>query len=335
MYSGLEDIGESRYIKILKESPDYKDLLNLENFREYLSKSSFLKIRNVLSNLIQNSKYDKISRILPILISSEEAKVQLFDLIEDKIQDGYLVNVPVPPESIRLFYHVYTCLIEEFGIEIIEEISKKIQTQNIKKSQFAKIPINDLHDKNKNEAVIRWFLGEELSNNEQNLLCVENSIQADDKSLEMIKLIGETSDKVILLYFDDIELPYEKHGEIYQRKLLEAIKRLHHDVKQLIIILICPKKKWSIISNLADRSLASIFGPELEFYDFSIVKALIVKMMDEYWSKRGITPPQNKYFPFNERLINYFFEESKRDIRKFLKVYVKMIDKLLSGELSE
>jgi hypothetical protein len=52
MYSGLEDVGESRYIKILKESQYYKELLNLDNFRAHLSKSSFLQIRNVLTDFI-------------------------------------------------------------------------------------------------------------------------------------------------------------------------------------------------------------------------------------------------------------------------------------------
>ena len=336
MYSGLEDAKESQYIKILREYlPEYKKLFNVEDFRDSLTKSCFLKIKNDLTNYIQNTKNDKISRMVPILISYKTEKIQLFDLIEEKIQDGHSLNIPIPPESIGIFYHIYTCLIEEFGLEILEEISKKIQTQNIRKGQCVKALTNYLHDKEKREVVIQWFLGEELSENEKDLLGFESSIQEDDKSLEMIRLIGETSNKVILLYFDDIELPLEKYGESTQRKLLEALKRLHRDVKQLIIILICPKKKWSTIKNLADESLTSILAPKLKFYDFFFVKALIAELNDDFWSKIGIIPPEEKYFPFNERLITYFYKISEGDIRKFLKLYIKMIDKLLSGDLSE
>ena len=336
MYSGLEDAKESQYIKILREYlPDYKKLFNEEDFREDLTKSSFPKIRDDLTKYIQKTKKDKNSRMVPISISYKTEKIQLFDLIEEQIQDVYLVNVPIPPESISIYYHVYTCLIEEFGLEILEEISKKIQTQNIREGQCVKALTNYLHDKEKREAVIQWFLGEELSENEKNLLGFESSIQTDDKSLEMIKLIGETTNKIIILYFDDIELPYEKYGASTQRKFLEALKRLHRDVNQLIIILICPKKMWSTTSSLADGSLRSILELELEFYGFSLIKASIVERNDVFWSKRGYPPPTNKYFPFNENLVTYFFEQSKGDIRNFLKVYKRMIDKLISGELSE
>jgi hypothetical protein len=336
MYSGLEDAKESQYIKILREYlHDYKKLFNVEDFREDLAKSPFPNIRDALTKHIQKTKKDKNSRIVPILISYKAEITLLFDLIEEKIQDVYLVNVPIPPESIRIYYHFYTCLIEEFGLEILEEIANKIQTQNIREGKCVKALTNYLHDKEKREAVIQWFLGEELSENEKNLLGFENSIQTDDKSLEMIKLIGETTNKIIILYFDDIELPYEKHGASAQRKYLEALKRLHHDVNQLIIILICPKKMWPTISSLADGSLRSILERQLAFNGFSLVKTLIAERNDVFWLKRGYAPPTNKYFPFNEKIVTLFFEQSKGDIRNFLKIYKRMIDKLISGDLSE
>ena len=336
MYSGLEDAKESQYLKILRKYlPEYKKLFNLEDFRDDLTKFSFLKIKYDLTKCIQKTKNDKNSRMVPILISYKTEKIQIFDLIEEKVQDGHLLYVPIPPESIGIFYHIYTCLIEEIGLEILEEVSQKIQTQTIRKDQCVKALTDYLHDKEKRKAVIQWFLGEELSENEKDLLGFESSIQEDDKSLEMIRLIGETSSKVILLYFDDIELPLEKYGESAQRRLLEGLKRVHHNVKQLIIILICPEKKWSSIKDLADESFTSILESKLNFYNFFDVKALIVERNDDFWSKRDMIPPEEEYFPFDESDITFFFEKSKGDISKFLKVYLKMIYKFLSGELSE
>jgi hypothetical protein len=336
MYSGLEDVGESRYIKILREFQDYKELLNVEDFIKSLIKFSFLKIKNVLNDFIQDTKLDKISRILPVLISSEGEKVQIFNLIGERVQDGHLINFPIPPEPTRIFYHIYNCLIEELGLEILEEISSKISTQHKRKTQCVKALSDYLHDKEKRRAVIQWFLGEELSENEKNLLGFESDIQTDDESLEMIKLISETTNRTILLYFDDIELLYEKYDETFQRMVLDALITLNNEVKRLIIILICPpKEKWSTILSLADKSFSLILEPGLELYDLSLIKTLIAKRMYEYWLKQGISPPKNKYFPFNEKLINYFFEQSNGDVRKFLKVYVRMIEKLVSGELSQ
>ena len=336
MYSGLKDVGESRYIKILRDFQDYKELLNVEDFIKSLTKASFLKIKNVLSNFIQNSEYDKSFRILPISTSSETEKVELFNLIGERVQDGHLINLPIPPEPTRILYHVYTCLIEELGLEILDEISKKISPQHTRKTQCVKALTDYLHDKGKRGAILQWFLGEELSENEKNLLGFESDIQTDDESLEMIRLISDTANRIILLYFDDMELLYEKYSETFRRMVLDALIKLHDEVKQLIIILIWPsKEKWSTILSLEDESSSLILEPRLEFYGLSLIKALIAKRMYEYWSRHGISPPKNKYFPFNEKLIDFFFEQSNGDVRKFLKVYVRMIDKLVSGELSE
>lgn len=336
MYSELEDTEKSRYINILKKSTDYRELLSFENCNVYLTKTFNIKMSKVLTNFIQNTKYDKISRILPILVTSETEKIQLFDMVKSKIQNGKLVYVPSPPspsESVGIFYHIYNCLIEEFGLDVLEDISTKIQTQKIRKTRCVRALIEYLHNDEKKDAVIRWFLGEKLSISEKMVLGFENDIETDDNSLEMIKLIGNFSNEVILLYFDDIELPYEKYGNDAERKLLESIKRLHYDVKQLIIIIVCSRKSWSKILNLADESFSSILGPEMEFYNFSQLKVFISKAMEQYWSKNSVKPPINHYFPLNGKLINVFFEQTKGDLRRFLKLYIEAIGKLISSEI--
>ncbi|MFX1407418.1 MAG: hypothetical protein ACFFBW_10700 [Promethearchaeota archaeon] len=334
MYSELEDSENSIYINILKKSTDYKTLLNFENFEGYITKTSITKIRKALTNFIQNIKHDKISRILPILVSSKFEKVRLLDLIEVKLQDARMVYVPSPPASEHIFYHIYNCLIEELGLNILDEISNKIQTENVRRSRCVRAIIDYIHNEEKKNVVMRWFLGEKLSNSEKNMLGFKDNIEADDISLEMIKLIGNFSNEVILLYFDDIELPYTEFGEFAERKFLETLKRLNRDVKQLIIILICSRNSWPKILKLADQTLSSILGPEMEFYDLSEVKKLISSAMDEYWLKNDIKPPINQFFPLNEKLINEFFKQSDGEIRPFLKAYIEGIRKIISGEIS-
>ncbi|MFX0057977.1 MAG: hypothetical protein ACFE85_11695 [Candidatus Hodarchaeota archaeon] len=333
MYSELEGTENGLYTDILKNSTNYKELLKFENFNAYLTKASIIKIGKVLTNFIQNTKYDKISRILPILVSSEIEKVRLFDLIKARIQGSRLIYVPNPPETVGIFYHIYNCLFEELGLSILEEISERIQTQNVRRTRCVNALTSYLHDEKKKDAVIRWFMGQELSISDKRILGFETDITVGDDSLEMIKLIGSFSNEVILLYFDDIELPYEKYGQFAERKLLETLKKLHREVKQLIIIIICLRKSWPKILSLADQSLSSILGPEMEFYDFSQLKIFITKAMDKYWLENDIKPPINQYFPLNEKIINDFFEQSEGDIRTFLKIYLEAIDKIISDEI--
>lgn len=333
MYSELEDTEKERYLTILKKSDDYSGLLQYENCKAYLTKTSMIKINKTLSNLVQNTKYDKVSRILPIIVSSEIEKVQLFDLITTKSQESRLIYIPSPTENVGLYYHVYNCIIEELGLPLLEEISKRIQAQEIRRTRCVRALIDYYHDEKKRDAVIRWFLGEELSSNDKTILGFEETIGIDENALEMIKIIGNFSNEVIILYFDDIESPYEKYGDRAEISILELIKRLHHDVKQLIIIMACAKTAWSTILSLADDGFISILGPEQEFYDLSQLKMYIAKIMEDFWLENRVKPPSNKYFPLNDKLLNIIFEQSKGDIRRLLKLYIETINKFVIHEL--
>jgi hypothetical protein len=315
MYSELKDTEDSIYLDFLRDSAGFKALFKFENFKAYLTKSSILKINKVLSNFIQNVRYDKMSRILPILISYKQDTIFLFNMLKDGIKNCRIVYVSSPPESMDIINHVYTSLIEELGLNLLKEVSDKIQNQNLRRTRCVRVLTTYFRDKDEKE---------------YNILDFENEVQVTENSFELLKLIGAFSNEVILLYFDDIETPYEKYGDKAERMLLESIKRLHYDVRQLIIILICSRKSWHKILRIADESFISILGPELEFYDISHLKRYITKIMDEYWLEVGVKPPINQYFPLTEKLIEGFFDQSEGDIRKFLGLYVEAIDTVIS-----
>ena len=320
MHSELQNTEKALYLNILKNSTYYKELFDFERCKEYLTKISIIKISKALINFIQSTKYDKVSRILPIITSPNIDKFEIFDTIKTKIPEARLIYVQSPPDFVGIFYHVYNCMIEELGIQYLEEISKSIQAQNIKRTRC----VNGL---------INYFLNIQEAN--ESILDFENEIRAAENSLELIQLITKFSNKVIVLYFDDLELPYEKYGGKAESKLLESIKRLHHDANQLVIILVCSKNSWTKILNLAGESFNSILGPEIEFYDTSQLRIFVRKAMEEYWIKNSISPPKNPYFPFNEGLIDIFFEKTKGNLRSFLKICIEIIRKIILGEIIE
>jgi hypothetical protein len=53
-------------------------------------------------------------------------------------------------------------------------------------------------------------------------------VEEDDVCLAMIKIITENLDRVLILYFDELESPYRMHGEIAEQKLLEILKKSGH-----------------------------------------------------------------------------------------------------------
>ena len=320
MHSELQDMEKALYLNILKNSTYYKELFDFERCKEYLTKTSIIKISKTLINFIQSTKYDKVSRILPIITSPNIDKLEIFDTIKAKIPEARLIYVPSPPDFVGIFYHVYNCVIEELGVKYLEEVSKSIQAQNVKRTRCVNGLINYFHHKQKAK---------------DNILDIENEVRAAENSLELIQLITKFSNEVIVLYFDDLELPYERFGGNTENKLLESIKRLHRDAQQLVIILVCSKNSWAKILNLASESFSSILGPEIEFYDTSQLRIFVKKAMEEYWIKNNISSPKNPYFPFNEGLIDIFFEKTKGNLRSFLKICIEIIRKIILGEIIE
>ncbi len=358
MYSELDISEKNLYLRVLKKSSFYKSLLQFNNFQKQKSKVSLFHINEILLNLINITKFDKISRILPILASSEIEKTQFYDLLKDKEEDCKIIYIPNPPPYVRIYFHVYTCIIEEHGFKILEEISEKLLNKYIKRNEttlesglkeilqrgnkdfsgkrfdcFKALMIYKLDNKRKDLAR-RWLLGADLTREDLEKLSIKSNVEEDVISFEMIKLISEFFDQIIVLYFDDIEMPYENYGKRAEIKMLEALKRFHHDIQKLMIIVNSLKKSWNKILNVADQSFCSILEPEQDFFDLNGLKKFIQIAMDIYWVQNDLKPPINPYFPLNPKILDIYYKKTNGNIRNFLTLCTNSIEKIGSGELS-
>lgn len=359
MYSELDDSEKNLYLRVLDKSSYYKSLLKFSNFQKQKSKVSLFHINEILLNLIKITKLDKTSRILPILASSEIEKTQFYALLKHKEEDCKIIYVPNPPPYVRIYFHVYNCIIEELGIKILEETSEKLLNKYIIKRKettlelglkeilqrgnkdflgkhfdcFKAMMIYKLDNKRKDLAK-RWLLGADLTREDFEKLGIKSKVEEDVISFEMIKLISEFFDHIIVLYFDDIEMPYENYGERAEIKMLEALKRFHHDIKKLMIIVSSLKKSWNKILNVADQSFCSILEPEQDFFDLNGLKKFVQIAMDIYWVQNDLRPPINPYFPLNPKILGIYYKKTKGNIRNFLTICTNSIEKIGSGELS-
>jgi len=358
MFSELDNSEKNLYLGVLKKSSYYKSLLQFNNFQKQKSKVSIFHINEILLNLINLTKLDKTSRILPILASSEIEKTQFYDLLKDKEEDCKIIYIPNPPPYVRIYFHVYTCIIEEFRLNILKEISEKLLNKYINKNEtvlesrlieilqrgskdflgrhfdcFKVLMIYNLDNKRKDLAM-QWLLGEEITQNDLEKINIKSKVEEDVNSLEMIKLISEFSDQTIVLYFDDIEMPYINYGEKAEIKILESLKRLHHDIKELIIIMMSLKKFWYKIINVIGHSFYSILEPEQDFFDLNGLKKFIQIAMDIYWVQNDLRPPINPYFPLNPKILDTYYKKTNGNIRNFLTLCTNSIEKISSGELS-
>ncbi|MFX0060491.1 MAG: hypothetical protein ACFE8J_19520, partial [Candidatus Heimdallarchaeota archaeon] len=388
MYSDLNEEDKQMYIEVLQEAPimpfsnfvsrgDIPDKVDISRPRSYIDREVY--------RLVQQTSRDRSSRLIPILGSAGTGKTHAYHSFKDKERenrrklesaeeleeidaskfatstDWTIVYVPSPPASIRVLLHVYTCIIEELGAELIDIVSEKLVKKwgGAKKGIFQKPKIDEVIqlgirefpgvfadcvkalvtyqlDKNKKPLAERWLLGEDLEDEELNEIGINSVLEEDDVCLAMIKIITENLDRVLILYFDELESPYRMLGEAAEMKFLEILKRLYNEVKGLVITIAVLKEIWPRIIEIADAPLRSRMEPEQELKPFSLndLKIFFSKSMETFWEDNNLNPPLYPLFPLNEKLIEMIYEKTKGNPRNSIKLCRRFIDKIVMEEMS-
>ncbi|MHA1704802.1 MAG: hypothetical protein ACTSUX_01835, partial [Promethearchaeota archaeon] len=373
---------------VLKEAPilpfssfvsrgDIPDKIDIARPRSYIDREVF--------RLVRQTYRDRSSRLLPILGSAGSGKTHAYHSFKDKERenrkklqqaaegqeveisqlepvDWTIIYVPSPPASIRVLLHVYTCIIEEVGPEILDIVSKKLVFEKWggkKAGIFQKPNVDEVIqkgirefpgvfadcvkalviyqlDKNKKALAERWLLGEDLEPEELSELGINSVVEDDDVCLAMIKIITENLDRVLILYFDELESPYRMLGEVAEQKFLEILKRLYNEVKGLVIIIAVLKEIWPRILEIADQPLRSRMEPEQELKPFSLndLKIFFSKSMEAFWDENNLNPPLYPLFPLNEKLIELIYEKTKGNPRDSIKLCRRFIDMIVNEEMT-
>ena len=387
MYSELSDDDRNMYLDVLREAP----ILPFSNFvsRGHLSdKIDVARPRAFIDRevyrLVRQTARDKSSRLIPILGSAGTGKTHAYHSFKDKERENLkkreqakddqeieigkledfnwsIVYIPSPPASIRVLLHVYTCIIEEMGAELLDIVSERLVKKwgGEKKGLFQKPKAEEVIqkgirefpgvfadcvkalvtyqlDKNKKALAERWLLGEDLDDDQLNELGINSVLEEDDICLSLIKIITENLDTVLILYFDELESPYRMLGEVAERKFLEILKRLYNEVKGLVITIAVLKEIWPRILEIADAPLRSRMEPEQELKPFSLndLKIFFSKSMETFWDDNNLNPPLYPLFPLNEKLIEMIFEKTHGNPRNSIKLCRRFIDKVVMEEMT-
>ena len=383
----MNEDDKQMYLEILREAPilpfsnfvsrgDIADPIDVARPRAYIDREVY--------RLVRQTARDKSARLIPILGSAGTGKTHAYHSFKDKereiekkleqtkdvdeIEIGKLedfnwsiVYIPSPPASIRVFLHVYTCIIEEMGAELLDIVSEKLVKKwgGEKKGLFQKPKIEEVIqkgirefpgvfadcvkalvtyqlDKNKKAMAERWLLGEDLDDEELTELGINSVLEESDVCLSLIKIITENLDRVLILYFDELESPYRMLGEVAERKFLEVLKRLYNEVKGLVIIIAVLKEIWPRIIEIADAPLRSRMEPEQELKPFSLndLKIFFSKSMETFWDDNNLNPPLYPLFPLNEKLIELIYEKTRGNPRNSIKLCRRFIDKVVMEEMT-
>ena len=300
---------------------------------------------------------------------SIERRLMQDDQEENNVAGNYpeqwtIVYVPSPPAAVRILLHVYTCLLDELTADILTVVSDNLVTRwgGHKKKKLGIFGGQDLEetiqngireypgifadcvkslcifalDKDRSGLAERWLLGEDLDEDELDILGINTVIESDDVCLAMIKLICENAGRSIVLYFDELESPYRMHGPEAEQKFLETLKQVYNNVKNVVIVLAVLKEIWPRVLETADQAMKSRMEQEreLEFFKFDDLKLYFAKAMEYFWAKNNLNPPIYPLFPLNEQVLKVIFDKTDGNQRSIIKLIRLFVDKIVYDEMS-
>ncbi|MHA1906257.1 MAG: hypothetical protein ACW98Y_03105 [Candidatus Thorarchaeota archaeon] len=357
-----KDFDKTMYLEILRDNPPMKRYVSRGDMPDQIDISgphedADLAIFRVLRFVME----DNTPRFQPILGEAGMGKTHMFWALKDREKkftkgEFLAVYVPSPPAPVRVPLHFHACLVDEAGEALFDSafdmlITKfggvKGATSDIYDYTYAldrllveypgisadvvKVLLRYRLDPAQKDLARRWLLGDALSHDEIEQLDVRTILEEDDVTLATINLLLEGSEVPIVLFIDEMEGPYNTHGEEGERHFLEIIKRLYNESKNVMIVASCLTDIWDRIYEVADPPTRSRMETPVSLREFSEedVTEFITESMTKYWNEQNIDPPPDYLFPLSQNDIKEAYSHSKGNPREAIRFIIPRIDKIL------
>lgn len=333
-----------------------KDKFDLANPRSRATKT----VRRALNNTIQ----DGVSRFVPIIGQAGSGKTHFYwhlkEEEEAQVEKKYVIcYIPSPPSAVRIPLHLYTCILDEIGEDLIQSVSRSLIKKHSAESNNVKdILTNSLRSypgisadvikaltlfslgstDNVKSLAERWLLGENLTEDELDELGVSRIIEDDDIVLASIRVMFENYDKVIILYFDELEIPYRTMGKTTAISFIEHLKRLYNELRNLLIITACLSDIWPEFYSSIDDAMKSRLERESQLLPFTVedIENFYKEAMKYWWlDSQNIEPPVELTFPLQTNQFKEILAETQGNPRNTIKAIRNRLDDTIDNRLAD
>jgi len=371
-----DDENIDMYIDMLKEGTPFDRFVSHGHQKDPLELDIVnprKKTERIVNRALRSTISDYTARLVPIVGKAGTGKTHYYWVLKDretKTEEGKkwkVFYIPSPPAMVRTLQHIFTCLVDEIGLDIIKEVSEKVITKYKKKGFLsgsgmketieiacrdnpgasadvirALITIKMSDRKAKRIVAEKWLLAEPLSEEDIAELQVSSIIEDDDTCLAAIKIFAKHIDEVLVFYFDEMEIPFRTFGEEAEINLLETIKRLFNEVPNCIIITACIDTVWVRIyedqpnlPSLADAALKGRMETVVELIPFTVldIENYYTNAMKYYWEiEMNVDAPSNPLFPLDQKVFEIIYTKSKGNPRESIKLIRDYLDEVIYDE---
>jgi len=362
----LTDDEIEMYTDILKEGTPFDRFVSRGDVRDSIDiKAPREEAERAVRRALRATIADGTARLIPIVGIAGTGKTHFYwvlkDFEETEGKDWTCVYVPSPPTPVRTLLHIYTCLADEIG-NLVDTVSNSIVETYGKKGLFGssmKEVINNAtrfypgvgvdviralviygmaKEQSLKHAAERWLLGENFSEEELEKLKLNSILESDDVCLATLKICAQNLKKVIILYFDELEIPYRTFGPEAEMHLLETIKRIYNEIPNILIITACLEDVWArVLNEIADSALKSRMekpeGVQLQPFRVEDIEQFYISAMRNFWeNEKNVPLPNDPLFPLNQSIFEEVYARSKGNPRESIKILRDYMDMVLFGE---
>jgi len=366
----LDEEQKMLYIETLKEGvtpfdrfvsrADTKDMVDVSECHKMID--------TTITKLLKIIKNDHTTRFLPIVGGAGSGKTHLYWALKERSaasREFYIIYVPSPPAPVRMLYHIYSCLMNDLGDTLLKEVASKlvkkyggsyqkidplglltlkrnpreIQAQARKdfsglQSEFVRTLITFYMRGLNWKLAEQWLLGEALPESDLNKLSVSRVIEEDDIVLACLKVLTSQSERPVIFYFDELEIPYNSFGPEAEVRLLSVQKRMYNEIPNSLIIVACLSDIWPRVVQITDSAMRSRMEMDLELqpFTFADTQNLYVRAMEHFWDENNLPAPSDKFLPLNEGIFKLVFQKTKGNPRDSIKMLKVFIDQILADE---
>jgi hypothetical protein len=361
----VEDFDKTMYLEIMKEDPpmkryvsrgDMPDDVDIEGPHEEADAAIFRAIRFTIR--------DNTPRFQPILGAAGMGKTHLYWALKDREREfpegSFLtVYVPSPAAPVRVPLHFHACIVDETGEDLFEQAVDMLiekyggvrgASHEIYDFEYAmdrllveypgissdvvKVLLRFRLDPAHKDISKRWLFGDAISDDDIDQLGVRSILEEDDVTMATLKLLLEGSRKPIVLFIDEMEGPYNTHGEEGERHFLEVIKRLYNEARNVVVVASSLTSIWDRIYSMADGPTRSRMETPVHLRHFTRedLEEFVEESMKKYWIDKNVDPPPDLLYPLSTEEIDTAYEKSEGVPREAIKQVIPLIDSKLFGE---
>ncbi|MFX1535528.1 MAG: hypothetical protein ACFFDI_14980 [Promethearchaeota archaeon] len=311
---------------------------------------------------------DRTPRFVPLIGPAGSGKTHFYWALKDfeEVNDvnWTVVYVPSPPAALRIPLHIYTCLLDEIGTDLLTTVAKNIVDQykskksgiimRAKTEEILPYILRDYpgiasdiikaififgYEKKRKMLAERYLLGEALTEEEMEELGVQRIIEDDDLVLAAIKILLKNYGKIVALYFDELEIPYRTRGPEAESAFLEHLKRIYNEMPNTFIISACLIEMWPRVQETMDLAMQTRLEVEAELEPFRVedLKEFYRLSMAHWWEESQNVDPPATYplFPLKPDDFVEIHQRTKGNARLSIKHIRAYLDRAILGRLKE